>query len=50
MQKEKIKDKKLQKNVEHWMQLYLQAKTIGDTTRMKMYGAIILRLGAALPK
>ena len=53
MKKNKNKNKKENsdsKNIEHWMQLYLQAKTSGDANKIKMYGAIILRLGAQIPK
>jgi len=44
--KEPEKDKK----IEHWIQMYLQAKENGDTKLMKMYEAIIKRLNGQLPK
>jgi hypothetical protein len=36
--------------LEHWLQLYLQAKTSGDTKKMKLYEAIIIKLGGTIPK
>ena len=39
-----------QQQVDHWQQLYLQAKLDGKTDLMKKYGAILLKLGAKIPK
>lgn len=36
--------------LEHWLQLYLQAKTNGDTKKMKLYEAIIIKINGAIPK
>ncbi len=36
--------------VDHWKQQYLQAKANGDTTKMKMFEALIKKLGGAIPK
>jgi len=43
-----MKDKK--KSVEHWIQLYLQAKAEGNKTQMKLYASIITKLGGTIPK
>jgi hypothetical protein len=42
-----IKDKA---SLEHWIQLYLQAKLDGKTTQMKMYADIIIKLGGKVPR
>lgn len=40
-----------QKNqLEYWIERYLQAKTDGDTKRMKMYSDLINKLGGKTPK
>jgi hypothetical protein len=36
--------------IEYWLQCYLQAKTSGDKKKMKMYEAVILKLGGTIPK
>lgn len=36
--------------IEHWTQQYLQAKANGDTKLLKIYEALILKLGGKLPK
>jgi hypothetical protein len=48
METKKVLTKKQQ--LEHWHQLYLQAKTSGDKKKMKLYEAIIIKLGATIPK
>jgi hypothetical protein len=48
MEPKKCLTKKQQ--TEHWMQCYLQAKTDGDTKRMKMYADLINKLGGKIPK
>jgi hypothetical protein len=48
MEPKKCLNKKQQ--LEHWNQLYLQAKTNGDSKKMKLYEAIILKLGGSIPK
>lgn len=48
MEPKKCLTKKQQ--LEHWHQLYLQAKTNGDSKKMKLYEAIILKLGGSIPK
>jgi hypothetical protein len=39
-----------QEQVNHWIQQYLQAKASGDKTKMKIYEALILKLGGKIPK
>jgi len=36
--------------IQHWTQEYLQAKASGNTKLMKIYEALILKLGGKLPK
>jgi hypothetical protein len=48
MEPKKCLTKKEQSN--HWLQLYLQAKTSGDKKKMKLYEAILLKIGVAIPK
>lgn len=36
--------------LEHWIQLYLQAKLEGKTALLKMYADIIKKLGGKVPK
>lgn len=36
--------------LEKLMQLYLQAKVVGNTKLLGFYGAMILKLGGKLPK
>ncbi len=38
------------KQIEYWIEQYLQAKTSGDKTRMKMFEALIIKLGGKVPK
>jgi hypothetical protein len=38
------------KQVEHWIEQYLQAKASGDKTRMKMFEALIVKLGGKVPR
>ncbi len=40
----------VKQQIEHWTQQYLQAKANGDTKLLKMYEALILKLGGKLPK
>lgn len=39
-----------QKQIDYWVEQYLQAKTNGDTKRMKMFEAVILKLNGKIPK
>lgn len=39
-----------QQQIDFWIEEYLQAKTNGDTKRMKMFEAVILKLGGKIPK
>jgi hypothetical protein len=48
MEPKKCLTKKQQ--LEYWLQLYLQAKTSGDTKKMKLYEAIIIKLDGTIPK
>lgn len=36
--------------IEHWIQLYLQAKASGDHKMAKLYESIIIKLGGKIPK
>jgi hypothetical protein len=36
--------------LEHWIQLYLQAKLDGKSAHMKMYADIIKKLGGKVPR
>jgi hypothetical protein len=36
--------------INYWIEQYLQAKASGDKTRMKMFEAVILKLGGRVPK
>lgn len=36
--------------LDFWVQQYLQAKASGDTKMMKVYEAVILKLGGKVPK
>jgi|694.fasta_scaffold145895_4 hypothetical protein len=36
--------------LDHWTQQYLQAKTNGDTRLLRIYEALILKLGGKIPK
>jgi hypothetical protein len=38
------------KQIEHWIQCYLQAKVTGDTKQVKIYEALILKLEGKVPK
>lgn len=38
------------KQVEYWIEQYLQAKAIGDKTKAKMFEAIIIKLGGKIPR
>ena len=40
----------VKQQIEHWTQQYLQAKANGDTKLLKMYEALILKLGGKIPK
>lgn len=48
MKHKKCMTKKEQAN--YWIEQYLQAKVNGDKTRMKMFEAIIIKLGEKVPK
>jgi hypothetical protein len=50
MIKPKEPRKPFDKGIHHWIELYLQAKINGDNAKMKMYGAILLKLGEKIPK
>jgi hypothetical protein len=39
-----------EKQIEHWQQKYIQAKSDGDTKLMKIYGVLILKLGGKISK
>jgi hypothetical protein len=36
--------------IEHWTQLYYQAKADGNTKLMKLYEALIVKLGGTISK
>ena len=36
--------------INYWVEHYLQAKTSGDKTKMKMFEALIVKLGGKVPK
>lgn len=36
--------------INYWIEQYLQAKASGDKTRMKMFEAVIIKLGGRVPK
>jgi hypothetical protein len=40
----------VKQQIEHWTQQYLQAKANGDTKLLKIYEAVIIRLGGKIPK
>ena len=39
-----------QEQINHWIQQYLQAKSSGDKNKVKIYEALILKLGGKIPK
>ena len=39
-----------QQQADYWVEQYLQAKTNGDTKRIKMFEALIIKLGGKIPK
>lgn len=41
---------KQDKKLDHWIQLYLQAKIEGNTKLMKIYSNIIIKLGGTVPR
>jgi hypothetical protein len=41
---------KVKSTVDHWVQLYLQAKASGDSKMAKLYESIIIKLGGKVPK
>lgn len=43
-------DHKKNKGVEHWIQLYLQAKASGDKRLMDLYAKIILKVGGKVSR
>lgn len=49
---EKVGKKALTKKEQahHWQEKYLEAKANGDKVKMKMYEAVILKLGFKPPK
>jgi hypothetical protein len=36
--------------LDHWIQQYLQAKTEGNTKLIRIYEALIVKLGGKIPK
>jgi hypothetical protein len=36
--------------LDHWVQQYLQAKTEGNTKLIRIYEALIVKLGGKIPK
>jgi hypothetical protein len=40
----------VKQQIEYWTQQYLQAKANGDTKLLKIYEAVIIRLGGKIPK
>lgn len=36
--------------INYWIEQYLQAKANGDKNKMKMYEAVIIKLGGKIPK
>lgn len=36
--------------INYWIEHYLQAKTLGDKNRMKMFESLIIKLGGKVPK
>lgn len=38
------------KQIEHWVQQYLQAKADGNTKLQNIYKVLIVKLGGAIPK
>lgn len=38
------------KSIDHWIQLYIQAKTDGNTKLMKLYKDLVIKLGGTIPK
>lgn len=40
----------VKQQIEHWSQLFLQAKTDGDSKKAKLYEALILKLKGKVPK
>ena len=47
--KPKIAMKKSEQ-LNYWIEQFLQAKASGDKTKMKMFEAVILKLGGKVPK
>jgi hypothetical protein len=39
-----------EQQIEHWVQIYLQAKQSGDTRLMKICKDVIVKLGGSIPK
>lgn len=39
-----------EEQINYWVQQYLQAKTAGDHTKLKMFKAIIEKLGGKVPR
>ncbi len=39
-----------QQQIDYWVEQYLQAKTNGDRNKMKMFEAVIIKLGGKIPK
>ena len=48
MNEKKVIPKKEQVN--YWIEQFLQAKASGDKARMKMFEAIIIKLGGKVPR
>jgi len=40
----------IKQQIEHWAQLYTQAKTEGDSKKAKLYEALIIKLKGRVPK
>jgi hypothetical protein len=39
-----------QEQINYWVEQYLQAKVTGDRNKMKMFEAVIIKLGGKVPK
>lgn len=39
-----------QQQINYWLEHYLQAKTNGDRNKMKIFEAIIIKLGGKIPR
>jgi hypothetical protein len=39
-----------QQQIDYWIEQYLQSKASGDRNKMKMFEAIIIKLGGKIPR